>query len=428
MNKKRIGLKEVRLLEPGELVWDGAVAGFGARRQKGAAVAYVMKYRTVEGRQRWYTIGRHGAPWTPETARDEARRILGEVVGGKDPATHKAEKRNALTIAEVCALYLSDAEAGRLLTRNKTPKKASTLATDRGRIQRHILPLLGTISVAAVTRRDIEVFLHSVAEGKTAGTSKTDKKRGLARVTGGRGTASRTLGLLGAVFSYAQRMGLRADNPVHGVVRFADGRRDRRLSEEEFAALGQALRSATDIGVWPPAVAATRFLALTGWRSGEALGLRWGEVDIGRRIVTLPDSKTGRSVRPLSLAAAKMLSELPRVEDLVFPASRGNGRMGGYTKFWARIARIEGLPADVTPHILRHTFASIASDLGYSELTIGALLGHKNRSVTARYVHSTDTVLLAAADAVANRISELMGDRSYPGVLLPFEKPIRTAG
>ncbi len=60
--RKRIGLREVRELEPGQVAWDAAVPGFGARRQKGAAVSYFVFYRTRDGRQRWFTIGRHGAP------------------------------------------------------------------------------------------------------------------------------------------------------------------------------------------------------------------------------------------------------------------------------------------------------------------------------------------------------------------------------
>src|SRR5271154_6476602 len=138
MGGKRIGLKEVRALGPGQTVWDSAVPSFGARRQKGATVAYVLKFRTQEGRQRWHTIGRHGAPWTPDTARDEAKRLLGDVAHGADPAMVKRARRQAATVAELCDLYIADAEAGRLLTRRKVAKKASTLSTDRGRISRHI--------------------------------------------------------------------------------------------------------------------------------------------------------------------------------------------------------------------------------------------------------------------------------------------------
>ena len=69
-----------------------------------------------------------------------------------------------------------------------------------------------------------------------------------------------------------------------------------------------------------------------------------------------------------------------------------------------------GLPPQITPHVLRHSLTSLAADLGYSEPTIAALVGHKGRSITSRYVHSADAVLLAAADGVAHRTAELMGD------------------
>jgi integrase len=414
-DRKRIGLRDVRALGPGAEIWDAAVPGFGARRQKGSAVSYVLMYRTREGRQRRFTIGRHGAPWTPDTAREEALRLLGEVVTGADPAIKKREARQAMTVGQLCDAYIADAEAGRLLTRRGQSKKASTLAIDRGRIERHFKPLLGSCAVTAVTRRDIECFMHAVADGKSAARIRT-KRRGLARVRGGRGTATRAVGLLGAIFTYAMRCGLRADNPVHGVIRFADGERKRRLSDEEYANLGAGLRKAGLAAIWPPAIAAARFLAVTGWRTGEVLGLRWSELDLIRRTAILADDaqtgrsiKTGHSSRPLSNAACDVLSALPRItSELVFPATRGDGRMTGFPKLWARIAKLCGLPADVTPHVLRHSFASLANDLGYSELTIAALVGHRRHTTTSRYVHAADSVLLAAADAVANRTAELM--------------------
>jgi integrase len=419
--RRTIGLREVRALKSGEILWDAAVTGFAARRQKSAAVTYLVYFRTTEGRQRWHTIGRHGAPWTPESARAEARLILGEVVKGTDPAADKRARRKATTVAELCGAYLADAEAGRLLTRRRMAKKPSTIATDRGRIERHIKPLLGRLAVAAVERDDIERFMHAVAEGETAARIKTGR-HGLARVSGGKGTATRTLGLLGAIFAYAVRHRMCADNPVHGVERFADGRRERRLSDEEYVALGEALREAEEGGMWPPAIATARFLALSGWRTGEALGLRWAELDLARRTARLDDTKTGFSLRPLSHAACDVLRALPRTAgDRVFPASRGNAEtILHFKKFWPRIAQAVELPADVTPHVLRHSFASLAADLGYSEPTIAALVGHKGRSITSRYVHSADAVLLAAADAVADRTAELMGEKKPAADVVPL--------
>jgi integrase len=125
----------------------------------------------------------------------------------------------------------------------------------------------------------------------------------------------------------------------------------------------------------------------------------------------LPDTKTGASVRPLSHAACDVLTKLERMgRGLVFPPTRGGGTMGGFRKLWDRIMRFGGLPADITPHTLRHSFASLAGDLGFSELTIAALIGQKGASVTSRYIHAADAVLLAAADAVASETTTRMGD------------------
>jgi len=176
-------------------------------------------------------------------ARREAKRLLGSVAGGLDPAALKRAKHNARSVAELCDLYLADAEAGRILTRRKAAKKASTIRTDRYRIEGHIKLLLGTRSVPAVTRADVESFMHDVAQGKTAPRSRTGKKRG-GFVRGGKGTASRTVGLLGSIFTYAVRHHMRPDNPVRGVERFADQQRLRRLSDDEYAAIGAALRLA----------------------------------------------------------------------------------------------------------------------------------------------------------------------------------------
>src|SRR5204862_2330419 len=109
--KKRIGLREVRALGPNQIIWDSGVSGFHARRQRGPGVTYAVFYRTAEGRQRWHKIGRHGAPWTPEEAREEAVRILGRVAHGTDPAAERVSARKAKTVAELCDLYLADAEA-----------------------------------------------------------------------------------------------------------------------------------------------------------------------------------------------------------------------------------------------------------------------------------------------------------------------------
>jgi integrase len=107
--------------------------------------------------------------------------------------------------------------------------------------------------------------------------------------------------------------------------------------------------------------------------------------------------------------------------------------MNGFRKLWDRIAKLGGLPADVTPHVLRHSFSSLAGDLGYSEPTIAALVGHKRHSTTSRYIHAADAVLLAAADAVADETTKRMdGERLAdtsppPGNVVPLRATTRAA-
>jgi integrase len=266
--------------------------------------------------------------------------------------------------------------------------------------------------------------MNDVADGKTAAKKKSIKRYGMAIVRGGKGTASRTVGLLGGIFSYAVRHGMRPDNPVHGVVRFADGKSERRLSDEEYKELGKALTKAQVDMLWPDAIAVVRLLSLTGWRSGEAVTLRWGYVDLARRMAILPNTKTGRSVRPLSIAACDVLRGMTRRkdDDLVFQATRGDGPMNGFPKLWDRIVNKNGLPSDVSPKVMRHSFISLAADLGYSEPTIAALVGHKGQTITSRYIHSADAVLLAAADTVANRTAELMGIAGHSAKVVPIHR------
>jgi integrase len=397
--RKRIGVREVRSLEPHSVLWDSTVIGFGVRRQYSDAAIFFLKYRTQAGRQRWYKIGRFGSPWSPDDARDEARRLLGDIARGGDPAAFRTDaRRGSTTVAQLCDAYLDAAKAGRLM------KKASTVLTDESRIKKHIMPRLGSLPVTAVGRDDIEGFLHGVA------------------ANGGKGTATRTTNLLGAIFSFAITQGLRSDNPAKGVKRFADGKRDRRFSDDEYKRLGAALTKAVGERIWPPAIMAVRFIALTGWRSGEALALRWGEVDLPRRTATLSDTKTGRSMRPLSTVACDILAGISRSSDLVFQPSPGSFDGQWFKTRWNQIFRLGDLPSDLGMHVLRHSFASLAADIGLSEPTIAALIGHKGRTITSRYVHSADAVLLAAADSVANRTADLMGERIAGATVIPLSR------
>ena len=248
-----------------------------------------------------------------------------------------------------------------------------------------------------------------------AGATKKARTKGRGNpASGGKGTASRTVGLLGAIFTYAVKRKLRADNPVRGVVRFADQRKERRLTPEEYRALGVGLAKGAADKMNPYGIACVRFLALTGWRRGEAVNLKWSDIDAARRTATLGDTKTGRSIRPLANAALDAIKDLPRRagNPHVFPATKGEGAISNLPRLFDLIRAKGELPGDITPHVLRHSVASLASDAGLSEATIAGLLGHKLGTITSRYTHSADAVMLKAADSVADAVLELMGERS----------------
>ncbi len=394
---QRITKRTVDSLKPGTLVWDSEVKGFGVRCQR-AAKTYVLKTR-IGGRQRWISIGRHGSPWTPERARTEAIRLLGERAAGRDPAEARDEAKRDPSVAGLCELYLAEGCA---------TKKPSTIATDRGRIERHIKPLLGRKHVRAVTRTDVQRFMQDVADGKTATDIKT-KKRGRAIVKGGKGTAARTVSLLGGIFSFAMDRRLRADNPVRGVKRFKERKCERFLSFAELTRLGETLTAMEPEGENPSATAAVRLLTLTGARKSEILTLKWEHVDFERVCLRLPDSKTGAKVIPLGAPALELLASLPRLEGnpFVLPGAKKGAHLVGLPKAWGRIKARAGLEG-VRLHDLRHSFASVAAGAGDSLILIGALLGHRNQATTQRYAHFSNDPLRAAADRISGQIAAAM--------------------
>ena len=218
------------------VLWDQEIRGFGIRARTGGAKTYILHYRAGTGRGaplRKLSIGKHGSPWTPDKARTEAKRLLGLIASGEDPAERRATERKTLTVAELCDLYLAE---------GATHKKPSTLKSDLGRIAHHIKPLLGRVRVDKVLRADIERLLIDVKTGKTAATVPNGTERRRGRIAaGGSGVAAQCVALMGTVLAFAVARGLRSDNPARGVKKPRVRKMERFLSEDEIARLAVAL-------------------------------------------------------------------------------------------------------------------------------------------------------------------------------------------
>jgi integrase len=425
--------------------WDGAVKGFGLKITPAGRKVYVLQYRVGgRGTPKRYTIGKHG-DYTPEQARGEAEKLRGDIRNNLDPAETKrraiADRLTAITVKQLCEQYLE----------NPPPKKTSTLAVDKGRIARHIVPLLGSKPVREVAPGDVRRFMSAVAAGKTKADVKTGK-RGRAIVKGGKGTATRTVGLLGGIFSYAVTEGYRDDNPVRGIKRYPDHKAERFLSSTELKGLGDVLSAAekawsayqASLAAWqaggrtgprpraskeaanPTALAAIRLLLFTGCRKSEILTLKWDHVDFERGCLRLPDSKTGAKVVLLGAPTLLLLSGLTRTADNPYVLASANlgGHLVGLPKVWERIREAAKLK-DVRLHDLRHSFASVGAAAGDSLLIIGKLLGHRDAKTTARYTHLADDPLRAAADRISSTIADAMA-RTLPGtaLVLPFKQVV----
>jgi integrase len=282
--------------------------------------------------------------------------------------------------------------------------------------------------VKDLTKADINKVLKDIMAGKTRVSVKTKKLRGKAIVRGGAGTATRTVGLLGGILTYAVEAGIIERNPAHGIRKPKDRVRDRRLTEAEYRILGEMLRKAAQDEKYATTVDIIRQIALTGCRRTEMIRLMWTEADTDASCLRLADSKEGTSVRPIGLPVVEFLEARRKTGtgSYVFPGFGEDNAFGSFPNHWEQIFKNSPL-SEITPHVLRHSFASIANDLGFTEVTIAALVGHAKGTVTSKYIHTLDTALIMAADTISGYIQGLLAGVEFKQTAYALDRASRKA-
>jgi len=386
MNRVKLTKRVIESAKPGKtdiVLWDTQLSGFGCKITPKGKRTYLLYYRTLDRRQRRPALGVHGKI-TCDLARAKAQQWLARVAMGDDPSEELSEARKKPTVREFSERYLEE--------HARPKKKPRSVYSDVSNLNNHVLPALGKKRLDLVTRADIQ-RLH-------------------AKMVDRPGAANHVMGLLSKMFNLAEKWGLRPDgtNPCRHVEKYPGRKMERYLSPTEFGRLARVLNEAEkDDSIFIGAIRSIRLLIFTGCRLGEILSLKWDYIDFENKRINLADSKTGRKTVYLSGLAIDVLNSIPRVKDnpyvLVGRFDRGHmARMGHH---WIEIRKRAGLE-DVRMHDLRHSYASVAANLGESLPMIGKLLGHTQAQTTARYAHLAADPAREAAERIAESINETM--------------------
>ncbi len=408
------------------VAYDSDLTGFGVRVMPSGAKSYIVEYRPHGGgrgvHKRRITVGKIGA-LTPEQARKAAADMLARVRLGDDPAEEIARKRVALTVADLCSAFESEHLATKVKRRTA---EAHALALARLKVAH------GSLKAEALTKHQVAALHVKMHDAPSA--------------------ANRALAVWGKLFAWGAARGLVPNgfNPARGVERYREQGRERFLTGEELARLGETLRRGETVGLeWaadeakpmakhapkqesrrfkldPFAVAAIRLLILTGARLREILYARWAQIDLERGILFLGESKTGRKPIYLSAAAQAVLAGMPRIEGnpYIIAGAKDGAPRADLNKPWRSVRRTAGLEG-LRLHDLRHSFASVGAGASFGLPIIGKLLGHTQPATTQRYAHLDADPLRRAAETIGATLAAAMSGTSG-GEIVPLAKP-RTA-
>lgn len=355
--------------------WDEELRRFGVIVMPSGRRTYCIEYRNEDRIQKRIKIGIHGQI-TAEEARNLAKVKLGQVAHGEDIAEQTKKIRNLPTFNELASDYLKT---------HGQKKREKSLNEDQRLLKSHILPVLGSLKVTNITRRQIEEIHLKMSDSPYQ--------------------ANRIIALLSKIFSIAVSWGVCDENPVKGIQKYQEEKRDRWLNEEELERFWEILdkypRSLT--------VCVFKFLLLTGARKGEALSATWEQFNLEKGVWTKPSHLTKQKktehlpLSELTLALLRHVKALSGDSVYVFPGRVPGQPIKELKAIWKSLLK-EAKIENVRIHDLRHTHASHLVSSGLSLSIVGKLLGHTQASTTQRYAHLADAPLRQAAELFSSKV------------------------
>ncbi|MCG5539503.1 site-specific integrase [Halorhodospira sp. 9622] len=342
---------------------------------------YYLRYTTNQGRIRLFKLGRLGGLNLAD-ARRAVRHQHARIARGEDPGQERADNRNAPTLERFAQ--------ERYLPHAKNDKRS--WKTDEILLRRHILPRLGNYAMSEIRRTNVYELVHTLRQHYRPAT------------------VNRVLILLRYMYNLALEWeipGVNA-NPTGRIPMLRENNRHERYlrPEETHRLFAELDRSANPLLRY-----IVPMLALTGARCGEVLRARWEDLDFDLRLWRIPLPKSGEARHvPLSDHLMRLLRDLDTYEHSpwVFPNPRTGKPFFGIYKAWHSARKRAGLP-DLRIHDLRHSYASLLINNGYSLYEVQKLLGHTQITTTQRYAHLSQERLLAASNDVG-RVLEPMSN------------------
>jgi integrase len=393
--------------------YDTELKGFGVAIYPSGIKSWVCEYRPHGGgrgtAKKRVTLGKV-TQLPPEQARKTAADMLAAVRLGGDPALEKAERRASVTVGELIDFF--DAQyVGPML-------KPGTAVSHRIALE-ELRRAHGVLKATALTRSHVATLHFRMADRPYA--------------------ANRAAAVWSKAFAWAAARGIIPEehNPVKGLKKYREQGRERFLTVDELGRLGVALAEGETVGLPyevddtkpnakhapkadkrrvkldPYAVAALRLLLLTGARLREILHAKWEQVDVGRGVIFLAESKTGKKPIYLSAAAQAVLAALPRLEanPYVIAGARDGAPRSDLKKPWAAVTHAARL-GGVRIHDLRHSFASFGAGASLGLPIIGKLLGHSQAATTHRYAHLDADPMRRAVETIGATINAAMNGKT----------------